>query len=81
MSKMECYATDFARKYFFFAALFCSCLGFNALHASPRYEGFSKGIQFKKGAINCCFVENRKTICQIVGSDQRFDLNSDRVSK
>ena len=44
MSKMECYATDFARKYFFFAALFCSCLGFNALHASP--EGFSKGIQF-----------------------------------
>ena len=31
---------------YFFAALYCSCLGFNALLASPRYEGLQKGIYF-----------------------------------
>ena len=52
----------------FFAALYCSCLELNALFALPRYKGGNKGsnfkeggqqgIQFKAGAINCCY-ENK----------------------
>ena len=30
---------------FFFAALYCSCLGFNALIAIPTKEGGNKGIK------------------------------------
>ena len=36
------------------AALYCSCLDFNALLALPAKEGGNKGIKFKKGAVNCC---------------------------
>ena len=50
---------------FFFAALFCAPLGFNALLALPRYErgnkgsnikeGGNKGIKSKEEALNCCY--------------------------
>ena len=42
----------------FFAALNCSCLGFNALLALLTKEGGIKGIKSKKGAINCCYETN-----------------------
>ena len=40
--------------FIFFAALYCSCLGFNALLALTTKEGGNKGIKSKKGAIKCC---------------------------
>ena len=38
----------------FFASLYCSCIGFNALLALPTKEGGNKGIKSKKGAIKWC---------------------------
>ena len=43
-----------ASNFYFFAVLYCSCLGFNALHALPTKEGGNKGINSKKGAKKCC---------------------------
>ena len=37
----------------FFAALYCSCLWFNALLALPTKEGHNNAIKCKKGAIKC----------------------------
>ena len=45
---MECYTTHLEGSIFFFAALYCSCLGFSALVASQRYEGWKMGIKFKR---------------------------------
>ena len=45
---MECYATHQEDSIFnFFAALYCSCLGFNALLVLPTKEGGNKGIKNK----------------------------------
>ena len=49
---MECYATNYeGSDFYFFAALNCSCLGFNDLLALLTKEGGNRGIKSKKGAI------------------------------
>ena len=40
----------------FFAALYCSCLGFMPCLQAGHTMDFNKYIKFKKGAINCCFI-------------------------
>ena len=40
--------------FYFFAALYFSSLGFNAMCALPTKEGANKGIKSMKGAIKCC---------------------------
>ena len=42
-----------SRKFSFFAALYCSCLRFEALLVLQAKEGGNRGIKFKKVANNC----------------------------
>ena len=51
----------------FFAALYCSCLGNNALLALPTMKGCNKSIKSKKVAMMCC--KENKTIVMKSGVD------------
>ena len=62
--------------YVLFAALYCSCLGFNGLLALPTKEGGNKGISSKKGATKC-YKDNNAFPCNSEFKVQHSNLGTD----